>query len=99
MPMRLLHLAATATLAMSVRAGAQLPRVSSGEGFDFSIRNIMRGPELYGRAPTNVRWLGRRDWELASYPVEDHAFVNPSSWTDEYQPIFELFQRTIGKQP
>jgi dipeptidyl aminopeptidase/acylaminoacyl peptidase len=41
--------------------------------------------------------LGKTDWELASYPVEDHAFVRPSSWTDEYTRIFDLFQRTIAK--
>lgn len=40
--------------------------------------------------------LGKPDWELASYPVEDHSFVRPTSWTDEYTRIFNLFQRTIG---
>ena len=41
--------------------------------------------------------LGKTDWTLASYPVEDHGFVRPSSWTDEYRRIFELFERTIAK--
>jgi len=41
--------------------------------------------------------LGKTDWELASYPVEDHAFVRPSSWADEYTRIFNLFERTIRK--
>ncbi len=41
--------------------------------------------------------LGKQDWTLASYPVEDHAFVRPSSWTDEYTRIFGLFERTIGR--
>jgi dipeptidyl aminopeptidase/acylaminoacyl peptidase len=40
--------------------------------------------------------LGKTDWELAVYPVEDHGFVRPSSWTDEYRRIMELFDRTIG---
>lgn len=40
--------------------------------------------------------LGKRDWEVAPYPVEDHAFTRPSSWTDEYYRIAELFDRTIG---
>ncbi|HEY0929395.1 MAG TPA: prolyl oligopeptidase family serine peptidase [Gemmatimonas sp.] len=40
--------------------------------------------------------LGKTDWELAVYPVEDHGFVRPDSWTDEYRRIFELFERTIG---
>jgi dipeptidyl aminopeptidase/acylaminoacyl peptidase len=40
--------------------------------------------------------LGKTNWSLASYPVEDHGFVRPSSWTDEYTRIFDLFERTIG---
>jgi dipeptidyl aminopeptidase/acylaminoacyl peptidase len=43
--------------------------------------------------------LGKKDWSLASYPVEDHGFVRPSSWTDEYTRIFDLFERTIRKAP
>jgi len=39
--------------------------------------------------------LGKTRWELAVYPVEDHAFVRPSSWTDEYRRIFELFERHL----
>jgi len=39
--------------------------------------------------------LGKTRWELAAYPVEDHAFVRPSSWTDEYRRIFELFERYL----
>jgi len=30
--------------------------------FDFSIKNIMRGPELYGRQPDNVRWSADSRW-------------------------------------
>lgn len=40
--------------------------------------------------------LGKTNWELAVYPVEDHGFVRPDSWTDEYRRIYELFERTIG---
>jgi dipeptidyl aminopeptidase/acylaminoacyl peptidase len=39
--------------------------------------------------------LGKTDWEMAVYPVEDHAFVRPSSWTDEYRRIYELFERHL----
>jgi len=39
--------------------------------------------------------LGKTDWELASYPVEDHGFVRPSSWVDEYRRIYELFERAL----
>jgi dipeptidyl aminopeptidase/acylaminoacyl peptidase len=39
--------------------------------------------------------LGKTDWELAVYPVEDHGFVRPSSWADEYRRIFELFEARL----
>ena len=42
--------------------------------------------------------LGKTNWELAPYPVEDHSFTRPSSWTDEYRRIFDLFERTIGSK-
>lgn len=41
--------------------------------------------------------LHKENWELASYPVEDHGFVQPSSWTDEYKRIFKLFEQTLKK--
>lgn len=39
--------------------------------------------------------LGKTGWELAVYPVEDHGFVRPDSWTDEYRRIFELFEAQL----
>ena len=39
--------------------------------------------------------LGKKDWEMAVYPVVDHGFVEPSSWTDEYRRILELFDRHL----
>ncbi len=42
--------------------------------------------------------LKKENWELAAYPVEDHAFVEPSSWTDEYKRILKLFEETIGRR-
>ncbi len=39
--------------------------------------------------------LGKNNWELASYPVEDHGFVEPSSWTDEYKRILKLFNDNL----
>lgn len=39
--------------------------------------------------------LGKENWELAVYPVEDHGFVEPSSWTDEYKRILKLFDRVL----
>ncbi|REG94225.1 S9 family peptidase [Algoriphagus antarcticus] len=39
--------------------------------------------------------LGKDNWEMAIYPVEDHGFVEPSSWTDEYKRILKLFNATL----
>ncbi|WP_028295375.1 S9 family peptidase [Olivibacter sitiensis] len=39
--------------------------------------------------------LGKDNWELAVYPVEDHGFVEPSSWTDEYKRILKLFETNL----
>ncbi|MDT0676451.1 S9 family peptidase [Autumnicola musiva] len=39
--------------------------------------------------------LGKDDWELAVYPVESHGFIEPSSWTDEYSRILELFNESL----
>ncbi len=64
---------------------------------------------LHGLVDTNVQpsdvirlaqrliELGKENWELAVYPVEGHGFVEPTSWTDEYRRIFELFERTISR--
>jgi len=70
----------------------------------------LQGPLLmcHGMVDTNVEFedivrlterlieLGKTNWQLAPYPVENHGFVRPSSWTDEYTRVFALFQRTIG---
>lgn len=39
--------------------------------------------------------LHKENWSLASYPVEDHGFVQPSSWTDEYKRIYKLFEEHL----
>jgi dipeptidyl aminopeptidase/acylaminoacyl peptidase len=41
--------------------------------------------------------LGKDNWELAAYPMEDHGFVEPSSWTDEYKRILKLFETNLKK--
>jgi dipeptidyl aminopeptidase/acylaminoacyl peptidase len=69
----------------------------------------LRGDLLiaHGMVDTNVHFqdvvrltqrlieLGKTNWELAVYPVEDHAFTRPESWADEYRRILELFERTL----
>ncbi len=71
----------------------------------------LRAPLLmaHGMVDTNVNFedivrleerlieLGKTNWQLATYPVEDHGFRRPSSWTDEYTRIFNLFESTINK--
>ncbi|TSD64854.1 S9 family peptidase [Inquilinus sp. KBS0705] len=39
--------------------------------------------------------LHKQNWQLAPYPVEDHGFIQPSSWTDEYSRIYKLFETTL----
>jgi dipeptidyl aminopeptidase/acylaminoacyl peptidase len=41
--------------------------------------------------------LGKDNWELAPYPMEDHGFIEPSSWTDEYKRIYKLFETVLKK--
>jgi dipeptidyl aminopeptidase/acylaminoacyl peptidase len=64
---------------------------------------------LHGMIDTNVHFqdiveltqrlieLGKNDWDLAIYPMEDHGFVEASSWTDEYKRIFKLFETVLKK--
>ena len=39
--------------------------------------------------------LRKENWELAVFPVEDHGFVEPTSWADEYKRIFKLFTERL----
>jgi len=39
--------------------------------------------------------LRKENWELAVFPVEDHSFVEPTSWADEYKRIFKLFTQNL----
>jgi dipeptidyl aminopeptidase/acylaminoacyl peptidase len=39
--------------------------------------------------------LRKENWSVAPYPVEDHSFVQPSSWADEYKRIFKLFDANL----
>jgi dipeptidyl aminopeptidase/acylaminoacyl peptidase len=73
----------------------------------------LRGALLmcHGMVDTNVHFqdavrlaqrlieLEKNNWELAVYPMEDHAFVEPSSWTDEYKRILKLFEENLKQKP
>ena len=39
--------------------------------------------------------LRKENWEAAMYPMEDHTFVEPTSWADEYKRILLLFEREL----
>lgn len=41
--------------------------------------------------------LGKKDWDLAIFPVENHGFKESYSWCDEYRRIFELFEKHLKK--
>lgn len=39
--------------------------------------------------------LGKKNWNLASFPVEAHGFKETYSWVDEYSRILNLFNNTL----
>ena len=39
--------------------------------------------------------LRKENWELAVFPVENHGFVEPTSWADEYKRIYKLFDEAL----
>ncbi|HEX5755528.1 MAG TPA: S9 family peptidase [Arenimonas sp.] len=39
--------------------------------------------------------LKKDHWELASYPLERHAYQHPESWYDQYRRIYQLFERSL----
>jgi dipeptidyl aminopeptidase/acylaminoacyl peptidase len=39
--------------------------------------------------------LRKENWEVAMYPLEDHSFVEPTSWADEYKRVLRLFETTL----
>jgi len=41
--------------------------------------------------------LRKENWEIAPYPVEDHGFVEATSWADEYKRILKLFETNLKK--
>ena len=72
------------------------PFTARAQRFDFSIANMMRGPELYGREPANVRWTPDGQWiyfqwlpagsdwreTLKPYRVRAQAGAKPERLTD-----------------
>ncbi|MCG9793850.1 S9 family peptidase [Flavobacterium algicola] len=62
---------------------------------------------LHGMVDNNVEYkdiirlsqrfieLGKKNWNLASFPVEAHGFKETYSWVDEYSRILNLFNTTL----
>ncbi|MFT5252739.1 MAG: dipeptidyl aminopeptidase/acylaminoacyl peptidase [Flavobacteriales bacterium] len=62
---------------------------------------------LHGMVDNNVEYkdivrlsqrfieLGKKNWILASFPVEAHGFKETYSWVDEYSRILNLFNTTL----
>ncbi|MBZ4037570.1 prolyl oligopeptidase family serine peptidase [Flavobacterium sp. 17A] len=42
--------------------------------------------------------LQKKNWTLASFPVESHGFKETYSWIDEYSRILNLFNETLLKE-
>lgn len=40
--------------------------------------------------------LRKENWEAAMYPLEDHSFVEPTSWADEYKRVLKLFESELN---
>jgi dipeptidyl aminopeptidase/acylaminoacyl peptidase len=55
--------------------------------FQDSVRLVQRLIELH-----------KENWSIAPYPVEDHGFVQPSSWADEYKRIYALFESNLKQK-
>jgi dipeptidyl aminopeptidase/acylaminoacyl peptidase len=65
---------------------------------------------MHGMVDTNVHFqdsvrlaqrlieLRKENWELAAYPVENHAFVEETSWADEYKRILKLFEENLRRR-
>lgn len=43
--------------------------------------------------------LRKENWELAVYPVENHGFIEATSWADEYKRILKLFETNLNRRP
>ena len=58
--------------------------VDTNVHFQDSVRLVQKLIELH-----------KENWELAVFPVENHSFVEPASWADEYKRILRLFERSL----
>ena len=68
-----------------------LPSLLGAQTFNFSIKNMMRGPEVYGREPANVRWTNDGQWIYFNW------LPAGSDWRDQLKPYRVRAQ--VGAKP
>jgi dipeptidyl aminopeptidase/acylaminoacyl peptidase len=97
----------TANILNTPQADAEAYRQSSPIFFAEGLKGALL--ICHGMVDTNVHFqdtvrlvqrlieLRKENWELAVFPVEDHGFVEPTSWADEYKRIFKLFTRQLQR--
>ena len=95
----------TANILNTPQADAEAYKQSSPIYFAGGLKGALL--ICHGMADTNVHFqdtvllverlieLRKENWELAVFPVEDHGFVEPTSWADEYKRIFKLFTQQL----
>ncbi len=95
----------TSNILNTPQADAEAYRKSSPIFFAEGLKGALL--ICHGMVDTNVEFedtvrlvqrlieLRKENWSLAVYPVEDHAFVQPSSWADEYKRILALFEKNL----
>ena len=74
--------------------GALVPvhRISDAPGSTAAPMNSAGCPT---RLSQRLIELKKDHWEMASYPMERHGFVQPEAWYDQYCRIYQLFNRTL----
>lgn len=97
----------TASILNTPQKDAEAYRLSSPIYFASGLKGALL--ICHGMVDTNVHFqdtvrlvqklieLRKENWSVAIYPVEDHGFVQPSSWADEYKRIFQLFEANLKK--
>jgi dipeptidyl aminopeptidase/acylaminoacyl peptidase len=95
----------TSNILNTPQADAEAYRKSSPIFFAEGLKGALL--ICHGMVDTNVEFqdtvrlvqrlieLRKENWSLAVYPVEDHGFVQPASWADEYKRILALFEKNL----
>jgi dipeptidyl aminopeptidase/acylaminoacyl peptidase len=95
----------TSNILNTPQADAEAYRKSSPIFFAGGLKGALL--ICHGMVDTNVEFqdtvrlvqrlieLRKENWSLAVYPVEDHGFLQPASWADEYKRILALFEKNL----